>query len=254
MATLPILVTGGTGTLGRHVVRHLFDRGVPVRVASRRPAPAGPQPHEWATVDYRSGAGLTAAVEGTSAVVHCATNMVRGEQELARTVLAAAKDADCPHVVYISIVGVDRHPLPYYRGKLAAERVVADSGVGWTVLRATQFHDLVYRILSALARPPVLVLPKGVRVQPVDSGEVGARLAELATGSPCGRVPDLGGPEIRELADLARAYLDTFGRGRRIVNLPLAGRSYRPYREGLHLTPERSDGRITFEEFLAQRR
>ncbi|PXY28883.1 nucleoside-diphosphate sugar epimerase [Prauserella flavalba] len=250
----PILVTGGTGTLGRHVVRYLLDRGQPVRVASRRRAPAGPQPHEWATVDYRGGTGLAAAVEGTSAVVHCATNAVRGEAELARTVLAAAKDAGCPHVVYISIAGVDRHPLPYYRGKLAAERVVADSGVGWTVLRATQFHDLVYRILSALARPPVLVLPQGVRVQPVDSGEVGARLAELATGAPSGRVPDFGGPEVRELSDLARAYLDTAGRARKIVSVPLAGRSYRAYRDGLHLAPGHAEGRVTFEEFLAQRR
>ncbi|MBK1788341.1 SDR family oxidoreductase [Prauserella cavernicola] len=253
MTSAPILVTGGTGRLGKHVVRHLLDHGRPVRVASRREAPPGSVPYEWATVDYRRGDGLTAAIEGASAVVHCATGLVRGEVRLAESVVSAAKAAECPHLIYISIVGVDRHPLGYYRAKHTAEQVVSGSGLGWTVLRATQFHDLVLRIVSALARPPVLVAPKALRLQPVDAGEVGARLAALAEDEPAGRVPDFGGPEVHEFTDLARAYLSAAGRRRRILTVPPVGGSFRAFRDGVHLAPAHTDGTVTFSEFLAQR-
>jgi uncharacterized protein YbjT (DUF2867 family) len=96
--------------------------------------------------------------------------------------------------VYVSIVGVDRIPYGYYRAKLATETVVEESGLPWTILRATQFHDLIRRIAGVLAKSPVVPVPAGVRFQPVDVHEVAARVVELATGTPAGRVDDMGGP------------------------------------------------------------
>lgn len=251
-----VLVTGGTGTLGGHVVRELREAGHRVRVASRRQAPDGSQPSEpveWATVDYRDGSGLDAALDGTDAVVHCATSVTGREARVAAPVLAAARRTGCPHVVYISIVGVDTLPLGYYRTKFETERLVAESGLPWTILRATQFHDLVARVLGALTRSPVVPIPAGVSVQPVHSGEVAARLARLALGAPSGRVPDFGGPEVRTLRDLAASYLSATGRRRAVLPVRLAGAAYRGYREGLHLAPGHLDGTLTFERFLAQR-
>ena len=77
------------------------------------------------------------------------------------------------HLVYISIVGIDRVPLGYYRTKLAVERLIEESGLGWTVLRTTQFHDLVLRIMEASAKLPVMVLPAGVSDQPIEVGRSG---------------------------------------------------------------------------------
>jgi uncharacterized protein YbjT (DUF2867 family) len=162
----------------------------------------------------------------------------------------AARRAGVRHLVYISIVGVDEVPLGYYKAKLAVEKLIEESGIGWTVLRATQFHDLPVMIFRALAKLPVLLLPAGVRDQPVEVAEVAQRLAELAGQAPAGRVQDMGGPEIRTLESLARAWLKSTGRRRAILNVPLWGRTYRAVRQGGHLAPEQATGKGTFEEYL----
>lgn len=185
-------------------------------------------------------------------MVHCASGP-RGDLDAARNLLAAARRAGVSHLVYISIVGVDRVPLGYYRTKLAVERLVEGCGLGWTILRATQFHDLVVRLCAAAARLPAIVVPAGVSVQPIDVREVAEHLARLATAAPTGRVPDVGGPQVRGLADLARAWRRATGRHRPVLPVPLPGTVVAAYRRGGHLTPERAVGRITFEEFLAER-
>lgn len=157
------------------------------------------------------------------------------------------------HLVYISIVGVDRVPLRYYKSKLAVERLVEESGLGWTVLRATQFHDLLVMVLQGLSKLPVLFLLGRCPGQPVEVAEVADRLVELAAGAPAGRVEDLGGPETRTFESLARAYLKASGRRRAVVNVPLWGAAYRGFRSGGHLTPQRAVGKGTFEEYLVGR-
>ncbi|MFF9407886.1 SDR family oxidoreductase [Streptomyces anandii] len=241
-----ILVTGGTGTLGRLVVERLRADGHEVRVLSRRTPPYA--------VDLREGGpGLDAAVAGVDTVVHCASSPRGGDEEAAAHLIAAARRAGVGHLVHISIVGVDRVPLGYYRTKHAVERLVEESGLGWTVLRATQFHDLVVTLLSTLSKSPVLLLPAGVSDQPVEVSEVADRLAELAVSPPSGRVPDMGGPEIRTFASLARAYLESTSRHRPVLNLPLPGRTYRAFRSGGHLAPANRTGKRTFEEYLGSR-
>lgn len=240
-----ILVTGGTGTLGRHVTERLRADGHEVRVLSRHSTPYA--------VDLRDGKGLDAAVAGVETVVHCASAPGGGDERAARHLIDAARRAGVGHVVYISIVGVDRVPLGYYRTKLAVERLLEGSGLGWAVLRTTQFHDLVLKLLEGSARLPVLLVPAGVSDQPVEVTEVATRLAELAAGRPAGRVPDMGGPEVRRFEDLARAYLRASGKRRPVAAVPLAGKAYRGFRAGGHLTPDRAVGKGTFEDFLKRR-
>ncbi|MGW2722456.1 SDR family oxidoreductase [Streptomyces sp. NPDC001492] len=241
-----ILVTGGTGTLGRLVTERLRADGHEVRVLSRHSRPYA--------VDLRKGgAGLEAAVAGVDTIVHCATTQTGGDEKAAGNLVAAARRAGVGHLVYISIVGVDRVPYPYYRTKFAVEKLIEESGLGWTVLRATQFHDLLVMVFKALAKLPVMLLPGRLSDQPVEVAEVAARLAELAAGAPAGRVEDMGGPEIRTFESLARAYLKATGRRRAVVNVPLWGRAYRAFRSGGHLAPEHAVGKGTFEEYLAGR-
>jgi uncharacterized protein YbjT (DUF2867 family) len=240
------LVTGGTGTLGRLVAERLRAEGHTVRVLSRHAQP-------YAVDLVRGGSGLDAAVAGVDTIVHCASRPRGGDEKAAAHLIAAARRAGVGHLVYISIVGVDRVPLGYYRTKLAVEHMIEESGLGWTVLRTTQFHDLLVQVLGPLSKSPVMLLPAGVEDQPIEVAEVADRLAGLASGAPAGRVQDMGGPEVRTFASLARAYLTATGRRRAVVRVPLAGAAYRGFRGGGHLTPERAVGKGTFEEYLAAR-
>ncbi|MEV1024583.1 NAD(P)H-binding protein [Streptomyces sp. NPDC050264] len=241
-----ILVTGGTGTLGRLVTERLRGDGHDVRVLSRHAEPYA--------VDLRKGGpGLDRAVDGVDVIVHCASTPRGGDEQAARNLIGAARRAEVPHLVHISIVGVDRVPLGYYKAKHAVERLVEESGLGWTVLRTTQFHDLVRTMLRAFAKLPVMLLPAGVDDQPIEVAEVAARLAELALEAPAGRVADMGGPEVRTFPELARAYLRAEGKRRAVLGVPLAGKAYRAFRSGGHLAPQQAVGKRTFEEYLGER-
>jgi uncharacterized protein YbjT (DUF2867 family) len=255
----PILVTGGTGTLGRLVVGRLRDAGRTVRVLSRRGGEAT-DGVEFVTGDLATGDGIDAAVEGAEIIVHCAGSS-KGDEEKARNLVRAASGAGARHLVYISVVGADRVPVVsgvdramfgYFASKLAAERVVADSGLPWTTLRATQFHDLSLLTAKQMAKLPVIPVPAGFRFQPVDTGEVAARLVELALGTPAGLVPDMAGPRVYAMAELVRGYVQARRKHRLIVPLRLPGEAARAFRAGANLAPDRAVGRQTWEEFLAQ--
>lgn len=243
-----VLVTGGTGKLGRAVVERLKDGEREIRVLSRTPG-AG-----RAVGDLRTGAGLEEAVEGVDVVVHCATTYGRDDVVAARRLVdTIGRTGGAPHLVNISIVGVDRIPVPYYRAKLAAEGVISGSGLPWTTLRATQFHDLLATIFDVQRWLPVTVAPDGFRFQPIDIGTVADHMAELAVRKPLGRAPDLGGPRMHSMRQLAEIHRSVVHRWRPILSPRLPGRIARGYAEGWNLVPDNPQGTVTFEGFLLER-
>ena len=258
--TSDILVTGGTGTLGRLVVRRLQDAGGKVRVLSRRSREGG-EGIEYVTGDLATGEGIGAAVDGAGIIVHCAGSS-KGDDDKARSLVRAAERAGTRHLVNISVVGADRVPVVsgadramfgYFASKLAAERVVAGSGLPWTTLRATQFHDLILLVARQMTKLPVIPVPAGFRFQPVDVGEVADRLVELALGTPAGLAPDVAGPRVYTVAGLLHGYLRARGTRRPMVPVPVPGRAARAVRAGANLAPQRAVGRRTWEDFLAER-
>jgi uncharacterized protein YbjT (DUF2867 family) len=258
--TSPILVTGGTGTLGRLVVRRLRDAGSNVRVLSRHIHKSG-DGIEFMTGDLAAGEGIEAAVDGIETIVHLAGS-TKGDENKTRNLVRAASRAGAQHLVYISVVGADRIPVVsrvdramfgYFASKRAAEKAVEDSGLPFTTLRATQFHEAMLTVAQQMAKLPVIPVPSGFRFQPVDAGEVAARLVELSLGEPAGRVPDIAGPRVYGMAELLRGYLRASKRRRLIVPIWLPGKAAHAYRDGANLAPERAVGHRTWEEFLADR-
>lgn len=255
-----ILLTGGTGTLGRQVLPLLIEAGTTVRVLSRtkRLDDGGA---DYTTGDVSTGEGLDAATTGIHTIVHLA-GTAKGDEVKARHVVQAAKRAGVHHIVYISVVGADQIPVEsgvdramfgYVAAKRGAEEIIAESGIAWTTLRATQFHDFILMLAKPLSKLPVVPTFAGVRFQPVDSRDVAQRLVELALGDPAGLVPDFGGPRIYVMDELVRSYLRAVDKRRPLLPIRQPGRAARAYREGANLTPDNAVGTRTWEEFLAER-
>lgn len=257
---VPILVTGGTGTLGRLVIPRLQEAGHAVRVVSRQSRSAQ-DGVELMSGDLATGEGVEAAVDGVDVVVHLA-GTAKGDEDKARRLVAAAKRTGTRHLVYISVVGADRVPVVsgvdramfgYFASKLGAERVVAESGVPWTTLRATQFHELMLTTVEKMARLPVIPVPARVRFQPVAGDEVAARLVELALDAPAGLVTDIAGPRVYGMDELVRGYLKARGKHRLMLPIHLPGKAASALREGANLATGPGVGRRTWEDFLADR-
>ncbi|KAB2350837.1 SDR family oxidoreductase [Actinomadura rudentiformis] len=257
---MTILLTGGTGTLGRLVTPLLVNAGHKVRVLSRSSHEAK-DGVEYVTGDLATGEGLKAAISGADTIVHCAGS-AKGDEVKARNLVEAAARAGSPHIVYISVVGADRIPIEsrvdrtmfgYFAAKRAAELAVAESGLPWTTLRATQFHDFVLTAVQGMAKMPVIPVPAGMRFQPVDAGDVAARLAELALGEPAGLVADIAGPKVYGMDELIRGYLNAVGKRRLMMPVKIPGKAARAYRDGANLSLDPATGQRTWEDFLADR-
>lgn len=241
-------VIGGSGTIGRHIVAALQEGGAEVRALSRH-SPTHP-------VDLRTGAGLEAALAGCAVIIDAANGPSRAPEPVlvagAGRLTDAAAAAGVAHLVCVSIVGCDEVPARYYRAKVAQEARVRSGGVAWTIVRSTQFHELVGAGLDIAARWRISPRSRA-RLQPVSAAEAAVAVADLAKQPPTGRTVNVAGPEVLELSELARRWQVVRRRRGLPVALPLPPALGRPLRAGA-LTCAAPDvaGRVRFEDWLTQ--
>jgi uncharacterized protein YbjT (DUF2867 family) len=241
-----VVVAGGTGLVGRLVVPELSDAGhVPV-VLSRTTG-----------VDLTTGAGLDVALAGVDVVIDV-SNVVTLKKKSSiaffeastTNLLEAGARTGVRHHVVLSIVGIDLVDFGYYFGKRRQEELVLGSGRPVSVLRSTQFHEFADQLFDRAAGP-IAVIPR-MHVQPVAAREVARALVAVATGPPAGMLPDFGGPQQRELADLVRAVRTAHGSKKRVLTVQLPGVAGRAMATGALLPKGPGPrGHQTFDEWLA---
>lgn len=248
-----VLVTGGRGVLGSVLVPHLQKDGFRVRVTSRQARPAGIDSKlEWAQASMEEPQGWVEALSDVDAIVHAATSPFKRGVDLAgtRRLLDHAAAAGAAHIVYISIVGVDKKDWYYYEEKLACEALIEQSGMPYTILRATQFHDFIHRLLDEIfLRYPIGFLPYNWQFQPIDTGEVAGMLAGAVRRGPAGHLPEAGGPQILTFREMAHVWMEKHGR-RLVVPIPFPFLMGRAFTTRHHLTPDRRVGKRTWREWV----
>jgi uncharacterized protein YbjT (DUF2867 family) len=250
-----ILVTGGAGGLGSELVPLLRAAGNDVRIGSSRPQPDDlASSLEWAQGDLLTGEGIAESVAGIETIVHCASSPFKKTWETdvdgTKVLIDAAKAAGVGHFYYISIVGVDRMTLAYYKAKYAAEQAVEASGIPFTILRATQFHTLLDAFMRQLfKRGPFLFVPGAAKFQLIDVSEVASRMAETMAAGPSGRLPDIGGPEVLTGAEIAKPWLKVSGVRAIRIPVPALGPASE-MAKGLNCCPENKFGTITWAQWL----
>lgn len=252
---LNVLVTGATGHLGRLVVPRAIAAGHIVHAASRRVQQAAPTDGvRWVTMDLANGTGLDVAVQGIDAIVHAASDQknsnaadVQGTERLAR----AAREAGVRHLLFVSIVGIDKVPFPYYRRKLEAEGVLVESGAPYSILRAAQFHAFIDLLLGQAARVPfVFPLPSGLKVQSVATEDVADRIVRALGDGPNGTLRDYAGPEPMTLDNAAADWKEARGIRKPTVRFPMLGGTGAGFRRGDNTAPDGERGTVTWREWL----
>ncbi|GAB2932116.1 SDR family oxidoreductase [Nonomuraea fastidiosa] len=248
-----ILVTGATGTLGGALVPALLKAGHEVRALSRAKREDRGSV-EWIWGDLISGNGVEEAVEGVDAIAHLATSGRKGRGAVdvpgTRALLILARAAGVPHVLFTSMVGADKAAYGHLRHKLEAERLVMESGLGWTILRTTPFHQWLHRRLSDLSSLPVLPVDRSLPWQPVHTGEVATRAAALLSASPAEREIEFGGPQVIDTEELVTVWLRSSGLRRPCVPVRYPGRLYAAQRAGALLTDAEPKGEIGWRDYL----
>jgi uncharacterized protein YbjT (DUF2867 family) len=244
-----IAVIGGTGTVGRLIVDALRSAGAHVRVVSRH-SPEHP-------ADLTTGAGLAPALEGCRIVVEASNGPPQRPEPVivdgARRLTEAAGRAGVGRIVLVSIVGIEEVPTRYYRAKVAQEGIVRAGSAPVTIVRSTQFHELLDWVFAAAAR--WRVSPRvGARLQPVAAVEAARAVAAVVLQDEPPALLTVAGPAIEEAHALARAW--GASRGRRLVPLPvpMLRRFARPLRAGA-LTTATPDvrGATGFAQWLSAR-
>jgi quercetin dioxygenase-like cupin family protein len=189
-------------------------------------------------------------------IIHCASDPataqaadVGGTRHLVQALHEGGKT---PHLIYVSIVGVEHATTGYYRAKYEAETIVAHSQLPWSVLRATQFHSFALRLIQALGVDllNVITIPPNACLQPIDSSDVAERLVDLGEDGPSGRSPDLGGPQVLTLEEIIQTYLHRRGRATTVHTAELPGAMFAVFSSDAHLCPSSSGGKKTWDAFL----
>ena len=229
-----ILVTGGTGHLGRDLVPRLSEVGHTVRLLARNTGQDSSV--EWAVGDLATGSGVEEALRGVDTVIHAATlspiarrgirpvdffaSPASVDVEGTRRLLSASQRGGVLHFIFVSIVGLEFSTLPYARVKLAGEQLVRESSLSWSVVRATPFYYLLAQMLAGLKWLPVWPLPTSPS-NPVDTRDVASYLTRAVSDGNRGVRPEIGGPEVMPFWSFARQYCDALGLRRLILPLPI---------------------------------
>jgi uncharacterized protein YbjT (DUF2867 family) len=246
-----VAIVGGTGTIGAPVATALLARDATVRVLSRNAANV-PTGAEHRRVDLISGDGLAKALAGADVVVDAANSNRKSKVTLVEgtgRLLEAGAAAGVGHHLTISIVGIEHIPSPYYRDKLLQEQAVEAGPVPWSILRATQFHQLLDLAFGHVAR--IGLRPTGAgRLQPMDPRVAAERLADAALAPPAGRLPDIAGPRIATISELSHAWASARRRRRVPLRIPSIGKAGKALTAGALCAPDGDAGGEGFEEWL----
>lgn len=266
-----VLVTGATGNLGRQLVPKLGDMGHDVVALTRRSldAAAGVR---WVLGDLATGEGIDEATRDCDAVVHAATagfgdayNLrwailhratvdVHGTSRL----LAAAREAGISHLVFPSIVGVDRVPgfasiYRYFKHKLEAERLVRESPIPWTVVRLTQFHPLLNQVFQWQFNLPAPVIVMDAQGQPIDPSDAADEVIQQLAGDAEREVVEVGGPEVLQARELVGTWCTRRGTNRKVHFVRARGKAGRAIAEGALTAPGHAVGTVTWSDWLSDR-
>lgn len=252
-----ILITGGTGHLGQKVAgSHLFNNRE-IRILSTKTISSHTKNITYYKANLASNTQLKRAINGVDTIIHCASNPKNFEQvdiEGTKNLLKAIDSRNIRHFIYISIVGINKSSYPYYKAKLEVENLLSASGLPYTIVRTTQFHNFVLSMIQNLINSSndksILKIPKGLKFQSIATQEVAELLAKTSLEQPKGLLPDFGGAQILSFEEMAACYLKQFQLQYQLKTEITNDTRHELFKSGINLCPDYTFGKETWNTFL----
>lgn len=215
---MKIAVIGATGQIGSEVIELLIAEGHDVIAASRQTG-----------VDVLTGDGIDEALANANTVVDVVNSPSFDDDPVmdffttsTTNLVNSAIKAGVSHYVALTIVGADGLlQSGYMRAKVTQENILTGSGLSYTIVRATQFHQFAEMITESLIAGDEVHAPDAL-IQPIDAADVAIQVARTAVATPINGIVDIGGPDKIAFAELARAVLAKQGKDLPVVIDPQA--------------------------------
>lgn len=215
---MKIVVIGGSGLIGSKLVAKLREQGHEAVAASPDSG-----------VNTLTGDGLADVLQGASVVVDVSNSPSFAETAVMEFFTTSTENllrneaaAEVRHHVALSVVGTDRlYESPYLRAKIAQEKLIEESSIPYSIVRATQFFEFAKRIADDATDGTTVRLPP-VLIQPMAAGEVAEAVARIAVGAPVNGIVEVAGPEQFRFDELIRQSLRARNDPREVVADPHA--------------------------------
>lgn len=251
-----VLITGGTGTLGQEITKQLLEKGHVVNILTSKENPEIAFFTNIIQGDLTDASSLKAAVENSDIIIHCASNPRNAQTvdiEGTKNLLSLLDSSTCKHFIYVSIAGVDKSDYPYYQTKYAVEKLIQESGIPYSILRASQFHDLVlYRIIQVfdqgIGKP--IQIPANMQFQSIDKTDAASAIVKIVDGQPIYNITTIGGPQVLSLETMIQTYFSQLSRNEEIEYIEPSMAFHQVFTTGINLCPENSVDGIRWEEYL----
>ncbi|CAF1102218.1 unnamed protein product [Adineta steineri] len=263
-----ILVTGGTGVLGRALSNIFLANKTDFLITSRNQKNIinendgmnSNSKSKWLYMDLSKNKGINKVFNNNiDTILHLASMPMQNIQGqpadviLTKNLLDSIPKQNIKHLIYISIVGIDKIPFTYYRGKLECERLIKASGIPYSILRATQFHGFVEDFAVKLLKFPICMVPKSIKVQPVQVEAVAMELNKILGQSPLNSTYEIGGKKIYEMKEIVDSLLNVRQEKKLMIPIPIMGKMLKAYAKGYGTCNNIALNSNTWEEYLASK-
>lgn len=251
-----ILVTGASGNLGTHLLKILDRENMSYQSTTRKKIEINNNNYnKLVFFDIITGEGIEDACRGKQIIFHLASSTKKpygkGDVWGTKKLVLAAQKNNIEHFIFISIVGIEKVPLNYYRYKLEAEEVIKQSGIPYTILRTTQFHELIDMLMQNFLKYPIGVLPMKAKNQPIETRIVAEELYKISQKKPLNGILNLGGVEVLNFKQMAKKWQQATGKKRIIIPIPIVGKFLSSVKDGDLTCPEKKANQTcTWDEYL----
>ncbi len=259
-----ILVTGGTGVLGRSLSKLFLANQMDFVVGTRNKntknynndRSSSDLNVKWTYMDLTKTERLNKSIDIILHLASMPMQKIDGQPSdviLTKNLLNSIPKKNIKHFIYISIVGIDKIPFWYYQGKLECERLIKSSGVPYTILRATQFHDFIDALTSKMLTLPIVLVPKVIKTQPIQVEAVAMELNKITQESPSNSTHNLGGKRVYNLGEIADSLLKARHEKKLVLNVPTIGKVMKAFAHGHATCDNISSTSNTWEEYLSNK-